>query len=66
MDWDKILVIVQQTIELHRLLAQGKGDSLEAEAIRDAADGPWQTMSESERNWLRNFAESLYQLEGSG
>jgi tetratricopeptide (TPR) repeat protein len=48
--------------ELHRLLAEGKDDSPEAEAVRDATDGPWQTLSEVERDRVRGLSEDLYSL----
>ena len=56
------LVMVRETRELHRLLAAGKDDSPEADAIRDATDGPWDSLSEVERNRVRNLAEDLYSL----
>ena len=48
--------------ELHALIAQGKEDSPEADAIRDATDGPWETLSEIERRRVLNLAEDLYSL----
>ena len=56
------LAMVQGTRELHELLAVGKDDSPEADAIRDATDGPWQMLSELERNRIRNLSEDLYSL----
>ena len=56
------LAMVRGTRELHQLLAAGKDDSPEAEAIRDATDGPWQALSEVERNRVRNLSEDLYSL----
>lgn len=54
--------MVRGTRELHQLLAEGRDDSPEADAIRDATDGPWQTLSEVERNRVRNLSEDLYTL----
>ena len=56
------LVMVRGTRELHRLLAAGKDDSPEADVIRDATDGPWEALSEVERNRVRNLSEDLYSL----
>jgi tetratricopeptide (TPR) repeat protein len=56
------LAMVRGTRELHQLLAAGKDDSPEADAIRDATDGPWQALSEVERNRVRNLSEDLYSL----
>ncbi len=54
--------MVRGTRELHQLLAAGKDDSPEADALRDATDGPWEALSEVERNRVRNLAEDLYSL----
>jgi len=56
------LAMVRGTRELHQLLAQGKDDSPEADAVRDRTDGPWQVLSEVERNRVRNLSEDLYSL----
>lgn len=56
------LAMVRGARELHQLLAAGKDDSPEADAIRDATDGPWQALSEVERNRVRNLSEDLYSL----
>jgi tetratricopeptide (TPR) repeat protein len=56
------LAMVRGTRELHQLLAAGKEDSPEADAIRDATDGPWESLSEVERNRVRNISEDLYSL----
>lgn len=56
------LAMVRGTRELHQLLAAGKEDSPEADAIRDATDGSWEALSEVERNRVRNLSEDLYSL----
>lgn len=56
------VAMVRGTRELHQLLAAGKDDSPEADAIRDATDGPWESLSEVERNRVRNLSEDLYSL----
>lgn len=54
--------MVRGTRELHRLVAAGKDDSPEADAVRDATDGPWQALSEVERDRVRKLSEDLYSL----
>jgi tetratricopeptide (TPR) repeat protein len=56
------LAMVRGTRELHQLLAAGKDDSPEADAIRDATDGPWRALSEVERKRVQNLSEDLYSL----
>ncbi len=56
------LAMVRGTRELHQLHAAGKDDSPEADAVRDATDGPWEALSEVERNRVRNLSEDLYSL----
>ena len=56
------LAMVRGTCQLHQLLAAGKDDSPEADAIRDATDSPWQALSEVERDRVRNLSEDLYSL----
>jgi tetratricopeptide (TPR) repeat protein len=48
--------------ELHQLSVAGKEDSPEADAIRDATDGPWEALSEVERERVGNLSEDLYSL----
>ena len=56
------LAVVRGVRELHRLSVAGKDDSPEADAIRDATDGPWESLSEVERRRVRNLSEDLYSL----
>jgi tetratricopeptide (TPR) repeat protein len=56
------LAMVRGTRELHQLLAAGNDDSPEADTIRDATDGPWEALSEVERNRVRKLSEDLYSL----
>lgn len=56
------LATVRGTHELHCLIAEGKADSPEADEIRDASDGPWEALSETERDRVRWVAEDLYSL----
>jgi len=56
------LATVRGAHALHRLIAEGKDDSPEADAIRDASDGPWEALSETERDRARWVAEDLYSI----
>jgi tetratricopeptide (TPR) repeat protein len=56
------LAMVRGTRELHQVLAAGQDDSPEADAIRGATDGPWESLSVVERNRVRNLSEDLYSL----
>ena len=56
------LAMVRGVRELHLLMAQGKDDSPEADAIREATDAPWESLSEIERQRVRNLSEDLYSL----
>ncbi len=56
------LAMVRGVRELHMLIAEGKDDSPEADAIRDATDSPWESLSEIERRRVRNLSEDLYSM----
>jgi predicted Zn-dependent protease len=57
------VAMVRGVRELHRLSASGTDDdSPEASAVRDATDGPWQALSEPERERVRNLSEDLFSL----
>lgn len=45
--------------ELHELICQGKDDGPEADVIRDLMDVPWRSMSETEKQKMRELAASL-------
>jgi hypothetical protein len=45
---------------LHQLAIEGRDESPEADAIRDATDAPWVALSEAERERLRRFSENLH------
>lgn len=59
---ENFLAMVRGIRELHMLLAAGKEDSPEAEAVREATDAPWASLSEVERVRIRNLSEDLYSL----
>ncbi len=47
---------------LHDLMAEGKGDSDEAEAVRDKLDELWPRLTEEEVDFLRGLSSDLYML----
>ena len=49
------LAMVRGIREIHQLFAAGKEDSREANAVRDATDDPWESLSEIERQRVRNL-----------
>jgi len=56
------LAMIRGVRELHQLSAAGLEDSPEADAIRDATDQPWQGLTGTERDRVRNLSEDLYSL----
>jgi hypothetical protein len=57
------VAMVRGVRDLHRLTASGAADdSPEADAIRDATDGPWEALSEVERQRVRYLSEDLVSL----
>lgn len=48
--------------QLHQLMSSGRGDSPEADALRDAMDGPWRALCEEERTRLRELSALLWHL----
>ena len=50
---------IRAILQLHRLWLEGKGESAEADAFRDATDGPWELLSDAERKRLRGLSEDL-------
>jgi tetratricopeptide (TPR) repeat protein len=48
--------------ELHRLAVSGKDESPEADAVRDAMDGPWNALSDIERKRASGLSEDLYSI----
>lgn len=49
-------------LRLHDLIAEGKGDDEEAEAVRDEMDDPWYAMTERERERMAGLSEDLYSI----
>jgi tetratricopeptide (TPR) repeat protein len=56
------LAVAKGVRELHRLVRSGLEDSPEADAIRDATDGPWEALSDMERDRVRGLSEDLYAI----
>ena len=52
------------TGRLHDLMATGLGESEEADAVRDAMDGPWKQLSGAERDRLSGLSADLYMFTG--
>jgi len=52
------------TRDLHLLNAQGKGESEEAEAIAEASEEPWNSLSAEERARIHAVSGDLYMLTG--
>jgi hypothetical protein len=50
---------------LHQLAIEGRDESPDADAIRDATDAPWVALSEPERERLRRFSENLHSEIGA-
>jgi tetratricopeptide (TPR) repeat protein len=56
------LAVARGIRELHRLGLECQDDSPEADAIRDATDGPWEALSETERRRVSGLSEDLYSI----
>lgn len=53
----------QHLVRLARLMAAGRGDAEEADAEREAMEGPWDHMSAEEQQLMRHLSSELYMLE---
>ncbi len=53
-------LVARGMIVLHQLIADGKGDEPEADAVRDSLDAPLASMSKSERERARMLSGDLY------
>lgn len=56
------LAVVRGIRELHRLTLLGMDESPEADAIRDATDGPWEALSEEERKRAAGLSKDLFSI----
>jgi hypothetical protein len=57
------LATVRGLRELHRLTLEGRQDSPEADAVRDATDAPWRALTEVEKRRIGGLSEDL-QIHG--
>lgn len=55
---------IDHLIEVHNLIANNKGDSQEADDIRDSMDYLWSNFTEDDHKWLDNLSGELYMLSG--
>jgi hypothetical protein len=49
-------------LRLHDLIAQGRGDEAEADAVRDQMDAPWHALTAAEQERVGGLSEDLYAL----
>jgi hypothetical protein len=63
--WDNPYYVEYETLlkKLHRLMAEGKGDSEEADAVRDEMDRPERELSREELARLNGLSADLYMLQ---
>jgi hypothetical protein len=54
--------LVDLTVSLHQLIKEGVDESDEGEKIRDECDQYWDRISEEDKDWLRKFSASFYNL----
>lgn len=53
-------------LRLAREMEAGRGDAEEAEAIRDAMDGSWYSLTAPQRDRLKGLSAALFMLEEEG
>lgn len=53
------LTVIHGLFEMYRLAKEGKFDSPEADAVRDAMDVPWKLLTEVERERAREMSAEL-------
>jgi hypothetical protein len=54
---------IRALLRLHQLWQEGRGDSAEADALRDATDGHWEALSEAERRRIWGLSQDLNSIE---
>jgi hypothetical protein len=54
--------LVRRLVRLHELIAQGKGDAPDADALRDEMDAPWRRLTPAETELLDDLSVDLYSL----
>ncbi len=55
--------LVRRLTRLHELIAQGKGDEPEADALRDEMDLPWRRLTPAEMELIDELSADLYTLD---
>src|SRR4051794_28149742 len=55
-------LVAKGLVALHRLIRDGKDDSPEAEAVRDALDAPLKALSRTEKERAQWLSEDLYSV----
>jgi len=55
-------LVVKGLLELHRLIGEGKDDSAEAQAARDALDMSWKALSRIDKERAQWLSEDLYSI----
>ena len=53
------LTVLHGLFEMYRLAKEGRFDSPEADAVRDAMHEPWRLLTESERETARELSTAL-------
>src|SRR5262245_42342919 len=61
-----VLAYARLTIEMHRLIGEGKGASEEAEALADKMYASWYAMTYQEQSRMRGLSADLYALSEGG
>src|SRR5208283_1166085 len=55
-------LVAKGLVALHRLIKDGKDDSLEAESLRDALDAPLKVLNRTEKERAQWLSEDLYSV----
>lgn len=53
---------LEKLVELHKLIANNQGESVEADLIRDELDDYHKLLPYETVDWLREFSDRLYNL----
>src|SRR5262245_23804635 len=61
-----VLAYARLLRQVHALIAQGKGDTDEADALADLMDAPWYAMTPAEQARMRGLSADLYGLSEGG
>lgn len=47
-------------VQVHELMVAGRGDSAEANALRERSEAPWYELNDDEEDWVRFLSADLY------